>query len=440
MNAVIGSFAATWLGYFVLLALLPIRYLSVEFADALVVLAIYVCLTVGCALLLLSMPKRADPPYRTRRIDQPLNRTELDHLVVAGLLASAVGVALLAYVRLAVQGIDYSQGLAVARELWRVEGVEREGISSPLSIPAYGLGFFFLASTFVAHLHWEELGRWARGVAVAGALFFVAAHSILTGGRTVLLIQISSFLAAASIRRDQGKKAFPGKSWRTVLFTSVTLVATFAYALLIFSERAAANVGATAELYVQGAIEYMGASTTEAYMNIGTWPQPLAGVVQLAILLGAYLTHSAGTLASVMEYTAHHGITVFGAAWNLLARLNLATPGADDWALSGAFLSLPGAFWYQFGMSGVLAAAVATGLCLGMAARYARLSRGGGISVGFAAGSLITAMTSPLIFGPDIMAFPFMILGYVGLAVYSRILFGARNWWIAGRLCQLARM
>jgi hypothetical protein len=440
MNAVLGSFAAAWVGYFALLVLLPIHYTSVEFADALAVLAIYVFLSIGCALVLQSVLSTDSYSRKTLRTVQPLSGAELEHLIIAGLLASTVGMLLIAYVRVAVQGINYTQGLAVARELWREEGTAREGISSPLSIPGYGLGFFFLASTFIAHLHWEQLSRSVKRAVITGTPAFVAGYAVLTGGRSVLLTQIISILAAATIRSVQRRRAFPGRFSRTLLFNTAAVIAAVAYALYIFSERAAGTLGVTPETYVQAAIAFMGASTTEGFLRISSWPQPLATAANFAILAGAYITHSAGTLASVMEYSTHHGITVFGGVWDLLSRFNLATPGSGDWVLAGAFLSLPGAFWYQFGILGVLVAAVVSGVCMGVVCQYIRGARGGGISVGFAAASLITTLISPLIFAPDSLAFPFMILGYVGLGSYSRVVFGARNWWLVGRQCQLAAL
>ena len=82
-------------------------------------------------------------------------------------------------------------------------------------------------------------------------------------------------------------------------------------------------------------------------------------------------------------------------------------------------------------------AALATGACLALTRRFVVQSASGGLSVTFAAVSMIVAMTSPLIFAPDTLAFPFMVLGYVGLTAYSRIRFGTRNWWRVGHECRV---
>jgi hypothetical protein len=144
MSSLSGVFLAAWLGYFALLLLLPIRYTSVDLGAAVTVLAVYVMTAIACtyAVATVLRVRSVGQPAPVVSMPRPLDQRELCHLVLLALGASFIGLALLAYVRVVVQGIDYSQGLAVARELWRTEGEERGGISSPLSVPGYGLGFF----------------------------------------------------------------------------------------------------------------------------------------------------------------------------------------------------------------------------------------------------------------------------------------------------------
>jgi hypothetical protein len=440
VNSILGAFAATWLGYFLLLALLPVRYVSPELTPALIILAIYVATSLGFALVLRTVLEgRAIPLAARLHQPPPLSCEEADHLVIGGLLASAIGIVLIAYVRISVQGIDFTQGLAVARELWRNEGEERSGIASPLSIPGYGLGFFFLASTFIAHLHWEQLRPLTRRLLVTSCLLFVAGYSVLTGGRSILLLQLISVLSAGAVRRAQGRLAFPGRFWRMAISGVAVFLATIGYVLYVFSDRAAAG-GVTADFYAEGAVAFMGGVPTDGFHGLALLPEPLDSLSYFAVVTGGYVTHSAGTLASVMEYTTHGGVTVFTGAQLLLARLGLLQPVDEDWALSGAFLSLPGAFWYQFGLQGVMAAALVCGGSLAVTSRFVARGVGGGLTVAFAAVSLIVAFASPLIFAPDALAFPFMVLGYFGLTAYSRVRFGRRTWWRVGHACRAVRI
>jgi uncharacterized membrane protein (UPF0136 family) len=170
----------------------------------------------------------------------------------------------------------------------------------------------------------------------------------------------------------------------------------------------------------------MGAAATEAFLRVSSGPEAFVGVAHFAVLAGAYITHGAATLANVMEYGSHKGTTGFVGAWLLRSRLDLVAPEANDWILNGAFLLLPGAFWCQYGAAGVLVAAVAGGVCLAQVCRLTHRGRGGGISLGFAAVTLITAINSQLIFAPE-FAFPFMVLGCLGLSAYLGIAFGERD-------------
>lgn len=437
MTSIVGAFAMPWIGYFCLMAVLPIRYDSVELSNALSLLVIFVVMTAGCATLLGAFHSAAAKPQDAGVLcaARPLDRSELNHIVMLGLVLSGVGLALLAYVRVSVQGIDYSQGLAVARELWRVEGEARSGVSSPLSIPGYALAFFFFASTFLGHLHWEYLSRWSRCHLVVGGLLLVVGHSVLSGGRSVLLLQLVSVVGVAVIRKAQDRKSFPGRFWRGALFATVSILAAISYFLYVFSERAIAS-GVPAEAYAQSAIAFMGAAPTEVFLAIPSLPEPLASLTHFCVIAGAYATHSVGTIASVMEYSSHQGVATFVGAREFLAAFGLMHE-SEGWVLAGAFLSLPGALWYDFGVLGVLAGAGSTGAALAGVGWIIRNGSGGGISVGFAAATLITAAVSPLIFALDSLAFPFMVLGYLGLASYSHLVFGSRNWWKVGRRCCL---
>jgi hypothetical protein len=439
VNAIVGSFAATWAVYFVLLALLPIRYVSAEMPQALIVLGIYVGLTLTVALWLRSL-HASTPRIDTRaRLTRPLSVLEVNHLVLLGMLASAVGIMLIAYVRISVQGIDFTQGLAVARELWRNEGEERTGVASPLSIPGYGLGFFFLASTFIGHLHWEQITKLNRLTLLFSTVLFVAGYSVLTGGRSILLLQLISLLSAGAVRRAQGRLGFPGRFWRNAISGFVVFLVAISYVLYIFSDRAAKS-GVSADVYALGMISYMGGAAGDGFRAISFWPEPAASITYFAVISGGYITHSVGTLASVMEYSSHPGITTFIGVQGLLARLGVLDAPDDTWALAGAFLSFPGAFWYEYGLPGVIAVALVTGSFLGATSRFVIESSGGGFSLAFVAGSMIVAISSPLLFAPDQLAFPFMVLGYVGLSAYSRVRFGVRNWWRVGHQARLERV
>ena len=438
VSPIIAIFALTWGLYFSLLAILPIHYPSGEYRNSLILLVTYVVVTLAtalCAEIAARTSSDSKPPEIAPAL-RPLDHHELERLVLVGLLFSCIGVFSLAYVRLFVQGIDYSRGLAVARELWNAEGADRSDISSLWSIPGYGFGFFFFASTFIAHLHWEQLRPNVRRALLTVALLLVAAHSVLSGGRSVLLTQLISIAAAAATRRSQGKRAFPGRFWLTFLAAVIVLFGAGGYFLYIFSERANAT-GIASDAYAKSMIIYMGGAPTEKFFAIASLPAPLAATTHFGVIGGAYVTHSASTVASVMEYASRRGTATFVGARALLSRIGLISGADESWVLAGAFLSLPGAFWYDYGILGVLAIAWLSGIALAYAARIVRLSSGGGVSLAFCAAALITAILSPLISAPDSLAFPFMVLGYVGLAFYSYIVFGRRNWWLVGCSCTL---
>ena len=117
VSPIIAIFALTWGLYFSLLAILPIHYPSGEYRNSLILLVTYVVVTLAtalCAEIAARTSSDSKPPEIAPAL-RPLDHRELERLVLVGLLFSCIGVFSLAYVRLFVQGIDYSRGLAVAR-------------------------------------------------------------------------------------------------------------------------------------------------------------------------------------------------------------------------------------------------------------------------------------------------------------------------------------
>ena len=114
-------YAFTWLGYFSLLALLPVRYGSLEAFPALAGMMLWVALSLLAAFgtHLLFSARRPLTVMALMSAGRPLRVPELERLVWLALGMSIAGFLCLCYDRVVVQGIDFSQGIAVARHLWR---------------------------------------------------------------------------------------------------------------------------------------------------------------------------------------------------------------------------------------------------------------------------------------------------------------------------------
>jgi len=435
-------YAATWAGYFVLLWLLPVRYGTLQAGTASLSLLAWAGGSAVVAYLTYQLFAAAKGPLAnpTRSsIGHPLRVFELERLIWLALGMSITGLLCLSYDRLVVQGIDFSQGIAVAREAWRRSGEAREGVSSPFSVLGYLLGFAFFSATTLAHLHWEFLKRGTRWGVVAIASVLVAANSLLTGGRSILLIQLACVAATCGIRAMLGLRMMPGRGARIWFAATLAFLLSIGYSLYVFSARAESGK-IPAERYVTSALVFLGGEPTDGYYRLDRLPGSLAATAQFATIGGAYLTHSYGSFESVLESPVTPDTVSFSFVRQLLAKIGIGEAPSESWLLRGRFLSLPGSLWYDFGWFGFYAGALIVGALIGLAPRVVSIRGGAGISLVVVVLILVTGLTAPLVPALDILSVPFLVLGFVQVDVLNRLLGGGTNWLFVSRSVRCAEL
>lgn len=430
----LAAYVLVWIGYFGLLALVPVEYGRLEQPVALWGLVAWVLLSAAVALVMHVIGGRwiAGRRMPLAWLARPLEGRDLARLINLALGFSFFGFAALLYDRLVVQGIDFSQGIAVARELWRQAGEERDGISSIFSVLGYLFGFSFVVATTLAHLHWESLSRKLRRRVLLSAFVLVLANSLLTGGRSIVLVQLTCVAGTGILRSFLGQPMLPGKGARIWLLVVLGLLLSVGYSLYVFSARADAN-SSLPERYAQGMLRYLGGEPSNAFYRLGDLPAPIATTAQFATVAGAYLTHSYGTFETVLSMPSTPGRVSFGLVREIFAKLGLVTPNQDEWALSGRFLSLPGTLWYDFGWPGFFSGALVMGIALGSVPLLLSIRGGGGIAVCAAVLVLVTALLSPLLLAIDMLIVPFLILGFGVIDVLHRCWAGSTSWLALGR-------
>lgn len=353
----------------------------------------------------------------------------LERLIWLSLAMSVIGFLSLCFDRVVLQGIDFSNGIAAARQLWRIAGEGRESVSSIFSVVGYLLGFTFFVSTTLAHLHWENLRKRTRFGVVAIAFLLVAAHSLLTGGRSVVLVQLACIVSVCGLRAILGVKMMPGRGARIWLGGSVAMILCVGYSLYVFSARA--ELGDTLpERYAAGMLGYLGATPTAGFYKLNMMPSSAAATAQFATVAGAYLTHSYGTFESVLAMDMTPGGVSFGFIRDLLSKLGVGEPEPAQWILSGRFLSVPGSLWYDFGWIGFFVGAAVVGVLMGSAPRILMLRNGGGVSLMAVLVILLTAFLAPLVLSIDILSVPFLVLGFIQVDAIQRLFWGGGGNWL----------
>ncbi len=424
----------TWVGYFALLLLLPVRYGTLQSTIALFGLLSWAVLSAlvayATALFVASGGGRAD--LAPCRLGQPLKEPDLRRLIRLSLVLSMLGFSSLAYDRLVHQGIDFSQGIAVARELWRESGEDRAGVSSIFSVVGYLFGFTFFVATTLAHLHWEALPRRIRGEVILGATVLVLANSLLSGGRSTVLVQLACVAAVGGMRTTLGRPMLPGRGLRIWLGVALGLTVSIGYSIYVFSARAEAG-RTLPEIYAMSTMQNMGGQPTEAFYRLAELPPPIATTAPFATSAGAFVTHSYGTFESVLEIDLRPGNVSFGGVRYLLAKLGIARPDTEEPALSGRFLTMPGSLWYDFGWLGFYSSGVILGMLIGVVPRLLGWRAGGGVALCAASLILLTALLAPLLLAVDILVVPFLILGFVLIDLLNRLSGGPTNWIFVSR-------
>src|SRR5207253_3376039 len=101
-----------------------------------------------------------------------------------------------------IQGIDYSSGLALAREQWVELGEDREGKASSIwSILGYAFGSAYYVAVVLVITQTQQFSGGRRLLYIVICFVFTLINSIITCGRSNFLLLGTVALCAFSARR-----------------------------------------------------------------------------------------------------------------------------------------------------------------------------------------------------------------------------------------------
>jgi hypothetical protein len=413
----IKRFWFIWVIYWLLYLLQPVYsiYQSVELAFLLQFLFV-ILLSLSYIVGASTLPLRS---LSLSMVITQMNQAEVANIIRWGIWISILGLAFIVYDKTVIQGIDYSAGIAKAREQWRVLGEDRDHqVSSPFSVLGYLFGgafFVSLALTLSRMVLLPDLKRLRYALL---AFIILMLNSIATGGRSSILLALAfiSFGFFSSRRYD-----FP-PLWRSNRFVPVFLVtAAFggAYLLYVFFLRAVAINVELAD-YSLGFLEHLGLEPTP-WFTAFTTSSTVGSGLSLINLTISYLTHSLVSTAAIIENSDEGGHAVFVYFISIANKLG-SFDAPIDWFLSGRFPSLPGGLYMQFGLSGLVIGALMLGITAGLAAAlFAR--RPDSVVLFFLCASIESILLiSPFLFAGDLFFFPFMMIGG-GMAIFAGKIF-----------------
>ncbi len=326
-------------------------------------------------------------------------------------LVSVGGFLFLFYDKIVVQGISFSDGLGSARVQWQNNADERSGrASSVFSILGYvfGQGYFLVPLLLVHYKTIFNRRLTLRYAALSAGL--AIANSIITGGRSTLLLFSAFSLVAILLPRAQLIV-----NWRLVKRFSLPVVAVALIAIIysgfVFLSRASMNNIGAAD-YVVGWIDEL-TLVPEPFL-IEIIEIPIIGeILGIGILCVAYVTHSFSVTTAIWEMGSEEKQLMFSTIVNFIARTGLVETKDLNWFLAGKLASLPGSLFYQYGWIGLTFASVFIGGASGIL--YRRLIWRGGVP----SLMLYAVFGSTIVLGPCFFAFDFLMAPFIVSSVFA---------------------
>ncbi|KAB2876785.1 MAG: oligosaccharide repeat unit polymerase [Ideonella sp.] len=403
-------FIGIWLIYWAAVLLLPVHSIYPStFAAAFLQAGFVALVLLGIACLRIMVEVRSMPP--AGRFDIPAAR-DLTRIAIA---MSVIGLVSLIYDKAYVQGIDYSEGVAVAREEWRQLGEERGAhVSSAFSVLGYLIGSAYYVAIVLAITQPGALTVRQRLWTLLAGFGLMMGNSIITGGRSNLLL-LAAFVVGAFVSRR-------GLTFSTVVpvamarrMIKVVVLLGLAYGVFIFYERARAGEVEVLEYAIEF-LPFLGLEPSQAYrdsLNGGV----LSSLSALLVLTFSYVTHSFATVAAIVDAPNEHKTIIFLHVASLLSKLGVTGEPDGDWFLSGRLPSVPGSLWHQFGLAGFLVGSWLIGMaaeaCRIWAARHPRRL----LPLGAFVMAYATLILTPVLFAGDFLSSPFVLGSFLQLAL-----------------------
>lgn len=362
--------------------------------------------------------------YQTSKIKFELPRESAFYLRLfwLSIFLSLFGSLSLTVDRVLFQGISFSEGLAVAREKWRLAGEARGGgISSIYSVLGYftAPAFYYSIINLVIYKTVHRTLKWKWLL----ILLLIGWNTILTGGRSVAFVALIMFISAQAYRRQfyvsensrsllhflKGNSLIVNKKSFLTLCVIVTLLA---YSLYVFKARSAAN-GMDVTEYVDQALYGLG---LEMYPIISENREyiPFSDIFYLAALFTGYLLHSYVVTARIFMYSGENdALVIFSGFGLILSKIGLISPPKIDWFLAGSFSSLPGALYMQGGFVLMFVFGFLTGLLTRLVTLFIYKHPYNSMLLFTYVILLSILVASPVLFIFDSLMFPFILIQFV---------------------------
>jgi oligosaccharide repeat unit polymerase len=331
------------------------------------------------------------------------------------------GFLLIAFDRVFIRGINYSLGLRSARYQWlNSTGGSPISVIGNLLIPYGFICIFFLI------IHSESVTKRERKLLFFSAITGIVGHAALNGGRSNILLAIIMVIISIGLRGKNSNIWFKIKP-KNIKKIIIIAFAVFYVAGITYSSAVMNNMS-IGELTRLGIHQLYG---TEAHYfdTIGSISQVLYFIVYFL----AYLYHGQWTAQVAYSLPIREGNYTFYTYGIILDKLGIIEEPFTQgyFARTGAFISLPGAFYYDYGFLGVIILSSLIGCLVGLALIFVnKASIIGGTKLAFVYYVLFLAYLSPMLPAHGLMYLNFIVFSFVVLDIINKLLFKKRTNWL----------
>ena len=340
-------------------------------------------------------------------------------LVRSGIILSILGIIFLLYDKIAIQNIDYSKGLASARQEWRVIGEERSNAASSIySAIGYLFGGCYFLSLSILLSRYFFINDKNRIFYLLICAFLIFLNSAITGGRSSILLAIvfGSFGYFSKNNKNYQRGLFENTSF--MKYFKLLLLCAAGYSVYIFYERALAGEQ-IAGAYSIAFLEYLGLAPDEWFARVA-YETEWGAVVALFNLALSYLTHSLSTTAAIVGASNQYGDAMFVNFMQIGSKLGISQQ-PEDWFMGGRFSSLPGALYFQYGAAGLLIGSAILGILTGRIARIFKSDPNRMLVFFLCSIAELILLMSPFLFAAEFLFFPSILVGGLLIIFLSKL-------------------
>lgn len=259
---------------------------------------------------------------------------------------AVLGLLMIIFDRIFIQGVSYSEGIANARKLWQETSSNRNGVSSLFSVLGnilYPLTFMALSYSIIFYENIKESKR-----TIFYSICIIVIFSLVIGGRTELLSLSFLMMSSFVVRKTIGLPIFPRKFKLVFLYTAFSLLF---FSTLIFYFRIDASGTSPHDYLYYLVIRHMG-EPNGLKENLTTIEASLYS-------LTVYISHVKWIFVDITLNPEHN----FGNSFfNQTAALIQSRGGIDltainyhiEWTHHGRWIPFIGSVYHDFGFLGVI--------------------------------------------------------------------------------------